>query len=100
MENYNFILTTLLESRHKELTKDPDWRENLSKSDFRELQIITEALQFYKSDDSGLTLPSDLDCLLYALQSKLIKSPETTSVDDVKLLNALKIIKASSLFNK
>lgn len=49
MENYHFILTSLLKIRQSELTSDPQYRQNLSKHQFRELQLITELLNFYKT---------------------------------------------------
>lgn len=100
MENYHFILTSLLKIRQFELTSDPQYRQNLSKHQFRELQLITELLNFYKNDSTSLQMPSDLDYLIYVLQQKLMTDPENMPLDEVKLLNLLETTKSLLLKSK
>ena len=100
MENYHFILTSLLKIRQSELTSDPQYRQNLSKHQFRELQLITELLNFYKNDSTSLQMPSDLDCLIYVLQQKLMTDPENMPLDEGKLLNLLETTKSLLLKSK
>lgn len=100
MENYHFILASLLKIRQSELTSDPQYRQNLSEHQFRELQLITELLNFYKNDSTSLQMPSDLDCLIYVLQQKLMTDPENMPLDEVKLLNLLETTKSLLLKSK